>query len=208
MREKNYDCLRMYGYGQGMMTQAALLLDEMQDAERFLSKLLRHAYLPHLAGWAGPEGIVVHRSGKYYLPVNGYAGQDSHLADSTKAVRLMLGVDDNDPCHTRLVPRFPASWARMELRRFPVVVASAVGKCGYVYERTSDAIRFAYGFEVPPARLSLRLGPLPARGTITSAEVSGQRVSVQPMPSGDSRWVWFENVPSAQGEVVLRLGSE
>ena len=45
--------------------------------------------------------------GRYYLSVNGYRGQDSHLADSTKALRLMLGVDDNRKDYLRLVPRFP-----------------------------------------------------------------------------------------------------
>ncbi len=205
MRDKNYDCLRMYGYGQGMMTQTALLLDEMHDAEQFLSMLLRHCYLPEFAGWASPEGIVVHRSGKYYLPVNGYAGQDSHLADSVKAVRLTLGIDDNDPAHTRLVPRFPGAWTRMYVRRMPVVTGSARGFCDYAYERSDNVHRFTYRFDEPPTRLSLRLGPVPIDRAMASAEVSGLKASVRPCESGDSRWVWFQDIPAANGEVILRL---
>ncbi len=207
MRDGNYDCLRMYGYGQGMMTQAALLLDEMADAEHFLSMLLRHCYLPHLAGWAGPEGIVVHRSGKYYLPVNGYAGQDSHLADSTKAVRLVLGIDCNDPAHTRLVPRFPSSWTRAEVRGFPVVVGNATGTCDYLLDRTDSVLRFTYAFDTLPGRLSVRLGPLPVDSDVAAAEVSGTSVRVHPFRSGDSRWVWVEDLPVSRGEVVVRLGA-
>ena len=56
MRDKQYNCLRMYGYGQGMMTQAALLLDQMGDAEKFLSMMVRCCYLPRYAGWAEPGG--------------------------------------------------------------------------------------------------------------------------------------------------------
>ena len=130
MREKNYDCLRMYGYGQGMMTQAALLLDEMDDATRFMQMLLRHAYLPHLGGWASPEGILTHRSGKYYMAVNGYAGQDAHIADSTKAMRLMLGVDDNNPAHLRIIPRFPASWSHLAIADFPAPDGQPPAKAG------------------------------------------------------------------------------
>src|SRR5207244_5046601 len=72
MKDRNYDCLRMFGYGQGMMTQAALLLDEMSDAEQFINMMMTYYYLPRLGGWAAPEGIIVHRTGKYYLPVHGY----------------------------------------------------------------------------------------------------------------------------------------
>jgi len=46
------------------------------------------------------------------MPMNGYAGQDSHLADSVKALRLMLGVDDNRPGELHLVPRYPETWTR------------------------------------------------------------------------------------------------
>jgi hypothetical protein len=84
MKDKNYTCLRSYGYGQGMMTQAALLLDEMNDAENFINLLVTHCYLPRLEGWTAPEGIILHKSGEYWVPVNGYLGQDSHLADSQK----------------------------------------------------------------------------------------------------------------------------
>jgi ribosomal protein L11 methylase PrmA len=75
MKDKNYNCLRMYGYGQGIMAQSALLLDEMKDAAEFIKMLLKHCYLPKFARWASPEGIILHKSGKYYLPVNGIWGR-------------------------------------------------------------------------------------------------------------------------------------
>lgn len=42
MRGNNYDCIRMYGYGQGMMTQTALLLDQFEDARQFIERLLKY----------------------------------------------------------------------------------------------------------------------------------------------------------------------
>jgi hypothetical protein len=206
MKDKNYNCVRMYGYGQGMMTQAALLLDEMTDAQEFIRVLLTYCYLPKFSGWASPEGIIVHRSGQYYLPVNGYMGQDSHVADSTKAMRLMLGVDDNNPDHLRLVPRYPSDWNYMAIDDFPVLTGSNRQKLGYVYERQPDLQKMQVHFERPVAKLSVRLGPIPEATEITEARVNGQAVTFRRYHSGDSDWVWVElqEVREAKIEIKMR----
>lgn len=190
MRAKEYDCLRMYGYGQGMMAQAALLLDEMGDATRFLEEPLRHAYLPHLSGWACPEGIITHRSGEYYLPVNGYMGQDSHVADATKALRLMLGVDDNDPGHLRLVPRFPVAWTAPADRAVPRADGrpAAAGRVRVPARARSPALRISVRARPRFLELASRArGPGPACGQrhrrrapcrVASRLLGGQRVGM------------------------------
>ena len=205
MKDKNYNCLRMYGYGQGMMMQSALLMDEMQDASRFLDMLVRHAYLPHLAGWGCPEGIIVHRSGKYYVAVNGYAGQETHVADSVKAVRLMLGVDDNDPAHLRFVPRFPADWTSMTIGDYPALTGEKRQTIGYTYAKNSGQHTFTFRLERPVAALSVRLGPIPRDRTIASVAFDGKVVPFEPIDSGDSRWVWVRGLSRASGAVVLKL---
>jgi|GEM_PF-1171639 len=205
MKERNYNSLRMYGYGQGMMAQSALLLDEMHDAACFMSLLLRHAHLPHLAGWACPEGIIVHRSGKYYLPVNGYEGQDSHVADSVKAMRIMIGVDDNDPAHLRLVPRFPADWPHAGIRDYPALAGGRRQKLGYTYRRSPDSQSFEFSFEQDPGRFSIRFGPLPAGRQAARASVRGREVPFTALDSGDSRWAWVDVDGGCQGCVELRL---
>jgi hypothetical protein len=203
MRKKDYNCLRMYGYGQGMMTQAALLLDEMNDAEHFVTMLVRHAYLPHLAGWGSPEGIITHRSGKYYVAVNGYQGQDSHIADSTKALRLMLGVDDNDPAHLRLVPRFPASWSNLAIADFPVLTGKQRQKLAYTYRRLPDRQEFAMHLQHAAGPVSIRLGPLPVGKQIQSVKLNGQPATCREEPSGDSRWAWIEAPDGKEATVEL-----
>ncbi|HOS04002.1 MAG TPA: hypothetical protein PKZ01_13050, partial [Candidatus Hydrogenedentes bacterium] len=82
---------------------------------------------------------------------------------------------------------------------------SAGGFCDYAYERSDNVHRFTYRFDEPPTRLSLRLGPVPIDRAMASAEVSGLKASVRPCESGDSRWVWFQDIPAANGEVILRL---
>jgi hypothetical protein len=199
MESRNYNCLRMYGYGQGYMTQSALLLDEMEDAGQFMTMLLRHCYLPTFAGWACPEGIILHPSGKYYVPVNGYEGQDSHVAESTKAVRLMLGVDDCDPAHLRLVPRFPSAWNRMSIDQFPVLTGSRRQTCRYTYERSDDRQVFLLGLEQPAERISIRLGPIPAGKVAVRAQVHGSGYPFETLRSGDSDWVWLRDLRGGAG---------
>jgi len=204
MKDKNYNCLRMYGYGQGMMTQAALLMDEMNDAENFINFMVNHCYLPRLEGWTAPEGIILHKSGEYWVPVNGYMGQDSHLADSQKALRLMLGIDDNNSDHLRIIPRFPASWNQMSISDFPVLTGNERQKIKYSYLRDEAGQVFNYGFERPVKNMSLRLGPIPAGKEIIKATLNGEKVMFKDLISGDSRWVWIEDLRGKQGEVKIQ----
>jgi len=205
MRDKNYDCLRMYGYGQGMMAQAALLLDEMEDAAKFLELMVSRCWQPHLGGWAAPEGIMLHPSGKYYLPVNGYSGQDSHLADSVKALRVALGFDDNDPTHLRLVPRLPAAWTHVGIEHFPVLTGESRQLCAYTYTREAPKQEFEFRFERPVGQLSVRLGPIPAGKELAAVSFNGREHPARRFSSGDSRWVWLENLSGSQGRIGLRL---
>ena len=206
MRERDYNCLRMYGYGQGMMTQAALLLDRMNDAEHFINAMVRHAWLPRLAGWASAEGVILHRSGAYYLPVNGYEGQDGHVAESTKALRLMLGVDDNSPDHLRLVPRYPATWSRAWVRDIPVLVGKCRSRLAYTYDRQPDHHRFLFSADVPLEHLSVRLGPIPDTRMPAAVRLDGVNTAFETLESGDSRWVWIRDlVPGPAGELVVEF---
>jgi hypothetical protein len=132
-------------------------------------------------------------------------GQDSHLADSTKAVRLLLGVDDNDPDQLRFVPRFPAEWTRMSIDEFPVLTGDRRQKCGYVYERLGDHQVFSWTFEHSPERMSVRLGPIPAAKSVQQARVNGEAHPFIPIHSGDSDWVWVEGLGGEQGRIEIEI---
>ena len=201
MKDKNYNCLRMYGYGQGMMTQSALLLDQMADAEKFTRMMVDHCYLGRLGRWAAPEGIILHRSGQYYLPVNGYMGQDAHIADSTKAMRITLGVDDNDPDHLRLVPRYPSSWDHMEIEDYPVLTGNKRQKLNYQYQRNKNLQSFGYQLEHPIERISIRLGPIKETNVMVFHD--GKTISGEPITSGDSQWIWIRNLTGQKGRIEI-----
>ncbi len=207
MKDKNYNCLRMYGYGQGMMAQSALLLDEMRDAEQFLNMLVTHCYLPKFSRWASPEGIILHKNGKYYLPVNGYMGQDSHVADSTKAVRLMLGIDDNDPVHLRIIPRYPVSWDDMSVSEYPVLTGDSRQFIDYQYKRVNECQTFDIKFRKPVENLSVRLGPMPQGKNIGGVFFNGLETPVEQIDSGDSKWVWIHNLSGLEGRITMNFST-
>lgn len=203
MRDRNYNFLRSYGYGQGMMTQAALLLDEMNDAGKFIDMMVDHCYLPRLEGWTAPEGIILHENGEYWVAVNGYLGQDSHLADSQKALRLMLGIDDNNPEQLRIIPRYPSSWNQMSITDFPVLTGYKRQKISYMYAREEKRQIFEYHINSPVKDMSLRLGPLPEGKDISEALSDGKKVQFEKLSSGDSRWIWIRHLYGIKGKIEI-----
>jgi hypothetical protein len=206
MKDRNYYFLRSYGYGQGMITQAALLLDRMNDAENLINMMVTHCYLPRLEGWTAPEGIILHKSGEYWVPVNGYLGQDSHLADSQKALRLMLGIDDNDAEHLRIIPRYPGSWDQMAISGFPVLTGNQRQKITYSYTRKTDGQEFYYKFQRDVSDLSIRLGPVPDGRKISGAFYNGKRIAFEELKSGDSMWVWIRDLKGVEGKIKILFG--
>jgi hypothetical protein len=131
-------------------------------------------------------------------------GQDSHLADSQKALRLMLGIDDNNPDLLRLIPRFPCSWNQMSISDFPVLTGNNRQKIKYSYTRDVKGQVFNFGFERPVKNMSLRLGPIPDGKEIIKATLNGQKVTFENLISGDSRWVWIKDLSGKQGEVKIQ----
>lgn len=204
LKNQNFDFLRAYGYGQGFMLQAALLLDEMRDATKLANLMVTRCYLPHMAGWCAPEGILQHPSGKFWMPMNGYPGQDSHLADSVKALRLMLGVDDNRIGELHIVPRYPKEWTRLQVSSFPVVTEGRRQYLTYSYERSSREQSFNYSFSDTETAFHLRLGPIDPSWTSIEVEHSGGPTAYRVISSGDSTWIWTQVLASRAGKVVIR----
>lgn len=56
------------------------------------------------------------------------------MADSTKVIRLMIGFDDKDPEHVKLVPRNPTTWNQMVIGNYPVRIQKGTQQVSYTYE--------------------------------------------------------------------------
>jgi hypothetical protein len=128
-------------------------------------------------------------------------GQDAHIADSTKAVRIMLGVDDNNPDQLRLVPRYPVSWTHMQIKDYPVLIGNKRQKLTYQYIRKEDVHTFTYQLEQPVNTINVRLGPL--KSTEVMVTVKDQEYSKNTIKSGDSLWVWINDITNAEGQIIV-----
>jgi hypothetical protein len=115
----------------------------------------------------------------------------------------MLGVDDNDPDHLKLVPRYPASWTHAAVTDFPVLTGNARQLMSYDYERNETRDCFQVALQRQVERLSVRLGPYPAGTRITDAICEGRPVPFEVLDSGDSRWVWVRDVTAKQTSFLV-----
>lgn len=129
---------RQMGYGQGYLTNAALLLDlvdEYTDCVNASANLCyHHTDVPYIV----PEGVIRHGSGKFWYR-NSDLGNAVQQAEIIKEARLMVGVDDlNTSAPPTLVPRLPSTMTAMEVRDYPVATADGIKHITYRYERTNE----------------------------------------------------------------------
>jgi hypothetical protein len=164
------------GYGQGFVTQAALLLDRMSDAGRLLDWTAREIYDPRVGTFIVPEGVHLDPTGKYWFRI-GDLGNGVQEAEIVKAFRLILGWDDTRPETLRWRPRLPLGWAGMSVRNLPVVVAtrsgSPVAHVTAELRRDGPTLRYTVSADRDLGDILARLGPFPAKPAGSAAYRSG-----------------------------------
>jgi len=184
--EPRYYHARAFGYGQGFITQAALLLDEMDDAGALIERLCDYAYSPKLQPWIVPEGVVVHPSGAYWYR-SGDHGNTAQQVEILKVIRLIAGIDDLTPGRLTLVPRLPAGLTEVNVEAYPVLDATDKNaQVSYRLERRKDGMVFVcHRSGTNPLRV--RLGPFPAAARLRATPPPTRTVR-----SGTGQWAWFE----------------
>lgn len=185
--EPRYNHVRAFGYGQGYIAQAALLLDEMDDAGALIERLCDYGYSPKLQPWIVPEGAVVHPSGEYWYR-SGDHGNTAQQVEVLKVIRLIVGIDDLTPGRLTLVPRLPTGLTAIAVEDYPVLDASGDhASVTYRLERRPDGIAFECR-RTGTNPLRVRLGPIPAEGRVRSATPQPAHV----VRTGSGCWAWFE----------------
>jgi hypothetical protein len=115
----------------------------------------------------------------------------------------MLGIDDNDPEHLRIVPRYPEEWNFMSITGYPLLTEEFRHHINYIYKRTNDDQTFEFKFENPVKSFSLRLGPIPQNVNVRSASINNDETVFEIVESGDSKWVWIQNLRGISGIVRI-----
>jgi len=202
------------GYGQGWLTHAALMLDEMDDAGKLLWNLAKYTYDKNMDYvdpqrgidwrkwlWIIPEGTCILPNGMWYRI--GDLSNGANQGPAMHALEACAGIDDTDPQHVRILPRAPSPLAGIEVENFPVLIPAEKGlqvaRLRYSWRKGGT---FTLSCDKPIPLLSVRLGPFASeedarRWLQTNTLPSGAKTRLQASGHADGKpawWVWFEEM--------------
>jgi hypothetical protein len=183
------------GYGQGFVTQAALLLDRMKDVTPMLNWTARETYDAEIHSFVVPEGAQVDPTGRYVFRT-GDQGNGVQEAEIVKIFRLLIGVDDNQPQRLRILPRLPYGWSEIAISKYPAFVEQNENRKAamlrYDLRRTGRSLSLDISADRPLGPVSMRLGPFEKQPAAADVLVNGKHPSdARIEQSGDSWWVSF-----------------
>lgn len=183
------------GYGQGFVTQSALLLDRMKDATTMLDWTARESYDPQIHSFVVPEGVQVDPTGKFIYRT-GDQGNGVQEAEIVKTFRILVGVDDVQPQRLRIMPRLPYGWVQMGVDKYPAFVErdgkSETALLHYDLRRVGARMTLDVSADKALGPVAMRLGPFAEKPEASAVLVNGKHPE-QPSieKSGDSWWVGF-----------------
>lgn len=189
----NKTCVRIIGYGQAFLAQAALLLDDLTNAGPLLDRLGTVIFDSRLSPYLVPEGVVVHPSGQYWYRT-GDLGNAEQQAEVMKALSLVVGVEQENDGRVRILPRLPEGWNTVNVTAWPV----PGGAADIVVERRDGLIRYDLTMPRPTA---VRFGPVPDRATVF---VDGVAARPRMVDSGGLHWAWIDNLASGHHVIESR----
>jgi hypothetical protein len=183
------------GYGQGFVTQAALLLDRMKDVTPMLEWTARETYDPEIASYIVPEGVQVDPTGRYVFRT-GDQGNGVQEAEIVKMYRILIGVDDNEPQRLRVMPRMPYGWTEIAVAKYPALVEldgkMEIAHLRYDLHRAAGHMSMEISADRPLGSVAMRLGPFEKQPQAADVLVNGQHpADAKVEQGGDSWWVSF-----------------
>ncbi len=186
------------GYGQGFVTQSALLLDRMHDATKMLDWTAKEIYDPRYVSsnhFIVPEGVQISPTGEFWYRM-GDLGNGVQEAEIVKALRLVIGIDDTQPNRLQFYPRMPYDWNEMAVTQYPVLFEET-GKMetaylNYKLIRSSRGMKLEIIASKPLGPVAMRLGPFEKQSEASNIHVNGKTLTDDIVEhSGDSWWAKF-----------------
>ena len=183
------------GYGQGFVSQAALLLDRMQDATRILDWSAKEIYDPQFGSFIVPEGVQLDLTGHFWYHT-GDLGNGVQEAENVKSLRLVIGVDDTHPDRIQFYPRMPYDWNEIAVYDYPVLTEQSgkmeLAHLWYQLDRSGRKMKLSISSDGDLGNVAMRLGPFKKPPGASSVIVNGERpANVMVEHSGDSWWAKF-----------------
>jgi hypothetical protein len=203
------------GYGQGWLTKAALVLDDMNAAGEMLWNIARYSYDKNMDHadpergidwrqwlWIIPEGTNILPDGSWYR--SGDLSNGANQGPAMHALAVAAGLYMETPQGLRLMPRVPEPLHGVEVENAFVLVPGNAGldlaRVNYRYERGKG---LALSSDIPLPGLAVRLGPYADR---RAAETAAGRIRGLPQDAGtrtqalgnlgrdQAWWLWIEGL--------------
>lgn len=174
---------RQMGYGQGYLTQAAIMLDLYEEMTDCIEAAAMFCYHHTDHNYIVPEGVIVHPSKRYWFR-NSDLGNAVQQAEIVKCSRLLMGIDDILPERgLRLVPRLPERWNRLQAEAFPVNTKSkGIVPFSFTYSRGKhsgkltafdDERAYTADWSGDAEVACIRMGPFPTPWiTVSAGEIT------------------------------------
>jgi hypothetical protein len=182
------------GYGQGFVTESALLLDRMRDAAPMMDWIAREIYDPKFGSFIVPEGVQIDPAGRYLYRA-GDLGNGVQEAEIIKVLRLVIGVDDTQPNRLQFCPRMPYGWDQVSVEKYPVLFERAgktqMARLAYDLRRTRGGMTLKISADQDLGPVAMRLGPFEKTPDVSRIQVNGKHPAATAERSGDSWWVKF-----------------
>jgi len=184
------------GYSQGFVTQAALLLDRMEEAEEMLRWTARLTYYDapiEAEKYLVPEGAEIVHSGEFWHRI-GDLGNGVQQAETMKTLRLVMGIDNSDPKQLGLFPRMPKGWTSISVNEYPVWIQDENSTkrihLKYLLERNESGMTLDLSTESSLAGgVAVRFGPFEKEPDSSKVTLNGKNIQAKPEKSGDSFWI-------------------
>jgi len=185
------------GYSQGFVTQAALVLDRMDEASEMLKWTARLTYYDapiEKEKYLVPEGAEIIPTGEFWHRI-GDLGNGVQQAETIKTIRLVMGIDNTGgEYQLRFVPRLPMDWTGIKIANHPVWIEDANGvpqriDVGYSLKRNGRGLLFTVTSETALPELGIRLGALKKPDPAFGVLLNGEYIESTTAKSGDSYWV-------------------
>ncbi len=193
------------GYNHSMITQNALLLDQMHDATKLVENLSKLSYAPRLPEpYLVPEGIAVDAE-RGMLRRQGDLGNLVQLSEALKCYAITVGLSPVKDGTLKIMPRLPETW-NLDIQDF--ALQNAEGQADMLVSYPKNGVQTAQltldqtdGLN----EVKFRFGPLPADTACAAVQVNGVNTACELVTSGDSAWVWVTLAPRASEEQKLAL---
>jgi len=139
---------RQMGYGQGYLTQEAIMLDRYEELTECIEAAAMFCYHHTDHNYIVPEGVIVHGSKQFWYR-NSDLGNAVQQAEIVKCARLLVGIDDiSSERGIRLIPRLPNNWDSIDAKSYPITLP----------DKTVTYIDFTYTRKAEEGRITATCG--------------------------------------------------